>query len=242
MTDYKVLCAELTDELQGYASANPHHDSDELVDRARAALDEPESIADRIAAADAAIEASMERIRAIAAPVRVARAADPEGPSDEELIQLACNEEIGRIDLNGNIITRFYYPKDIGKNVITFARAVLARWGRLVDSEPVGQSRRCIYNPVQIAECGGPCEQIGPEACDCGALWVDQDTAQSEPVAPTDEELTLVYAYAVTAAVGNKRGPFKPEDAEAAQLAGLRAVLARWGTVSTPLPRTQNGL
>lgn len=36
-----------------------------------------------------------------------------------------------------------------------------------------GQSRRCIYNPVQIAECGGPCEQIGPEACDCGALWVN---------------------------------------------------------------------
>jgi hypothetical protein len=54
--------------------------------------------------------------------------------------------------------------------------------------------------------------------------------AQPEPVAPTDEELTLVYAYAVAAAVGNKRGPFKPEDAEAAQLAGLRAVLARWGT------------
>ena len=63
-----------------------------------------------------------------------------------------------------------------------------------------------------------------------------------EPVAPTDEELTLVYAYAVAAAVDNKRGPFKPEDAEAAQLAGLRAVLARWGSVSTPLPRTQNGL
>jgi hypothetical protein len=54
----------------------------------------------------------------------------PKGPSDEELIQLACNEEIGRIDLNGNIITRFYYPKDIGTNVITFARAVLARWGQ----------------------------------------------------------------------------------------------------------------
>jgi hypothetical protein len=51
--------------------------------------------------------------------------------------------------------------------------------------------------------------------------------AQPEPVAPTDEELTLVYAYAVAAAVDNKRGPFKPENAEAAQLAGLRAVLAR---------------
>ena len=54
--------------------------------------------------------------------------------------------------------------------------------------------------------------------------------AQPEPEGPTDEELTMVYAYAVAAAVGNKRGPYKQEDAEAAQLAGLRAVLARWGT------------
>ncbi len=64
----------------------------------------------------------------------------------------------------------------------------------------------------------------------------------AEPERPSDAELTLVYACAVAAAVDNKRGPFKPEDAEAAQLAGLRAVLARWGTVSTPLPRTQNEL
>jgi CHASE2 domain-containing sensor protein len=53
--------------------------------------------------------------------------------------------------------------------------------------------------------------------------------AQPEPKDPTDEELTLTYAYAVAAAVGNKRGPYTTEDAEAAQLAGLRAVLAKWG-------------
>ena len=59
----------------------------------------------------------------------------------------------------------------------------------------------------------------------------------AQPVAkgPTDEDVTLTYAYAVAAAVGNKRGPFKPEDAEAAQLAGLRAVLAKWGH-PTPQP------
>lgn len=37
-TDFRALCKELADELHGYASANPHHDSDELVARARAAL------------------------------------------------------------------------------------------------------------------------------------------------------------------------------------------------------------
>jgi hypothetical protein len=56
--------------------------------------------------------------------------------------------------------------------------------------------------------------------------------AQPEPVVPTDEELTMVYNYALAAAVGNKRGLFTPKDAEAAQLACLRAVLARWGNHS----------
>ncbi len=143
MTDtYRALCAELADAytwcIEEYMTAPAEEDT--LIQRARAALAEPESIEDRIAAADAAIEASMERIRAIAAPARAALAAEPEGPSDAELIQLACNEEIGRIDLNGNIITRFYYPKDIGKNVITFARAVLARWGSVSTPLPRTQN------------------------------------------------------------------------------------------------------
>ena len=58
---------------------------------------------------------------------------------------------------------------------------------------------------------------------------------QPVPEMPTDEELTLTYAYPVAAAVGNKRGQFTTEDIEAAQLAGLRAVLAKWGTL-TPQP------
>ena len=44
-SDFRALCKELTNELHGYASANPHHDSDELVARARAALAaEPEPV------------------------------------------------------------------------------------------------------------------------------------------------------------------------------------------------------
>jgi hypothetical protein len=52
---------------------------------------------------------------------------------------------------------------------------------------------------------------------------------QPVPEGPSDHELTMTYAYAVAAAVDNKRGPFKKEDAEVAQLTGLRAVLDRWG-------------
>ena len=36
----------------------------------------------------------------------------------------------------------------------------------------VGYARWFINNPVQIAECGGPCTN-GPSHCDCGVLWVD---------------------------------------------------------------------
>ena len=42
---------------------------------------------------------------------------------------------------------------------------------------------RYIYNPAQIAECGGPCEQ-GPKHCDCGELWL----AEPEPAAPEGRE------------------------------------------------------
>lgn len=32
------------------------------------------------------------------------------------------------------------------------------------------RSRDYCYNPASIAECGGPCSEGGPEACDCGAV------------------------------------------------------------------------
>jgi hypothetical protein len=39
---------------------------------------------------------------------------------------------------------------------------------------PAPGFRRVFFDmPVQVAECGGPCE-AGPEHCDCGALWRDE--------------------------------------------------------------------
>jgi hypothetical protein len=44
--------------------------------------------------------------------------------------------------------------------------------------------REYIWNPVQMAECGGPCWRAqDPCFCDCGALWRD---VPSKPVAFTD--------------------------------------------------------
>jgi hypothetical protein len=112
-------------------------------------------------------------------------------------------------------------PMQITEDRLNRARAALAE-------QPVGQSRRCIYNPVQIAECGGPCEQIGPEACDCGALWVSRDAEQ--PVGPTDEALLKTYCDARRAFYFEAaEGESDQEDRKAAAIAGLRAVLDQWG-------------
>jgi hypothetical protein len=93
---------------------------------------------------------------------------------------------------------------------------------------------------AMCAELVNDLEEYGEAVVDAGVGWVDPDTRelliraralldQPEPKDPTDEELMLTYAYPVAAAVGNKRGQFTTEDIEAAQLAGLRAVLAKWG-------------
>ena len=119
-TDFRALCADLADRLQfaitsQRADANYQEDRD-AIDRARAALAEPESIEDQIAKVDAAIEASMKRIRKIAATPATQLAAlaepQPEGPTDAEIHALA--DEL----LDGDSASR-----------VDFARAVLARWG-----------------------------------------------------------------------------------------------------------------
>jgi hypothetical protein len=91
------MCAELADELHGYASANPHHDSDDLVARARAALAEPV----------------------------------PVGPTDEDLVELACAEVYNSRNWEEpECTTDDPYPYEASSFAwLNFARAVLARWG-----------------------------------------------------------------------------------------------------------------
>jgi hypothetical protein len=113
--DYRALCAELLSLLDDIAMRDPEMDGGMLRHRARTALAQPDSIEDRIAKADAAIEASMERIRTIAAPARAALAQpEPVAPTDEELITMWA--------------TTSYIDQPEGG--LAYARAVLARWGR----------------------------------------------------------------------------------------------------------------
>jgi hypothetical protein len=152
MTDFRALCAELLCSLEQYP-VQPPRDRD-LIDRARAALAEPESIEDRIAKADAAIEASMKRIRTIAAtPARNLAQPEPQGPTDEELLKTYCDAR-----------RAFYFEHAAGDSdqedrkaaAIWGLRAVLARWGRPA------------IEPVPVAE-----RLPGPEDCDAeGTCWL----------------------------------------------------------------------
>ena len=88
---------------------------------------------------------------------------------------------------------------------------------------PDGPTRRVYFDmPSQIAECGGPCSEGGPEACDCGALWRDEPAPQPQPVpeGPSDQEIADVFAEGCIHAGKSGEPPF---------LGGARAVLARWG-------------
>jgi hypothetical protein len=145
-----------------------------------------------------------------------------------------CEEMADWIDDETRIGQSETYLLDLDEHpLVVRARAALAE-------QPVGQSRRCFYNPVQIAECGGPCEQIGPEACDCGALWVGRDAEQ--PVAPTDEGLLKTYCDARRAFYfEDAEGESDQGDRKAAAIAGLRAVLARWGTSNLAQVRSSLG-
>jgi hypothetical protein len=63
--------------------------------------------------------------------------------------------------------------------VVDRARAALAA----EPGKPIRLRRVCFDMPSTIAECGGPCSDGGPEACDCGALWRDEPVAEAEPPA-----------------------------------------------------------
>jgi hypothetical protein len=91
MTDFRALCAELVDELEDWIAFSNEADY-ALVDRARAALAQPE----------------------------------PQGPTEEELIQLAIDTRLYRFQATAGDPVQYEMSE---QQVHAFARAVLARWG-----------------------------------------------------------------------------------------------------------------
>ena len=139
-----------------------------------------------------------------------------------------CAELLQGLDENRHPEVR--YPGHL-RLVMDRARAALAE----PDPVPVGTTRRVYFDmPSTIAECGGPCSEGGPEACDCGALWRDEPVAEPEPVRPTDKELLGWMLKAAASVPGGQCTGILDWDQEA--IAAGRAVLARWGRLAVPEP------
>lgn len=88
----------------------------------------------------------------------------------------ALDDATESVDRISDCVNVANYPELWAECVESISRhdGLLNRARTLLGTED--QMRRYIYNPVQIAECGGPCEQ-GSEHCDCGALWDDGNPA-----------------------------------------------------------------
>ena len=148
MTDtFRALCAELTNALAEWelGGGPPEDTADaELIARARAALDaEPEPEADgEVAELVAWLRCQKGQIPGSYTEFdrRIDRAADllermaepePEGPTDEDLVELACAEVYNSRNWEEpECTTDDPYPYEASSFAwLNFARAVLARWG-----------------------------------------------------------------------------------------------------------------
>ena len=103
--------------------------------------------------------------------------AEPEPPADAEVAELVAElrETAAKLDDD------WYHAS---ARIMRRAADLLSRLAP--QPVPEGPTRRVYFDmPSQIAECGGPCLEGGPEACDCGALWKDEPV----PEMPTDENI-----------------------------------------------------
>lgn len=96
MTDFRALCVELTDALDKLNCSFNVPNQSALVERASAALAEPE----------------------------------PEPPTDEEILQLSVDCDVTYSLTEGVFCTPWVDGFNIRKEVVSFAWALLTRWGK----------------------------------------------------------------------------------------------------------------
>jgi hypothetical protein len=129
---FRELCAELANELQGYKAANPMH-CRELLDRARAALAQPEP-------QGPTDEELLELM--------------PETMRDEfSYASQVCS------DATGGQVKPGIFRVCLNRTALEYARAVLTRWGRPA-IEPVPVTERlpgpedCLGRPFEETDAG----------------------------------------------------------------------------------------
>jgi hypothetical protein len=149
MTDFRSLCAELLQELE-HASAWDYQKA--LKDQARAALAQPEPQGPTdealMTAARDAVDAyprcselpyfmspESDEYEPLLLALRAAAclgspAIKPQKITDEDLLQLAQRNNIAEVRPDGTVLYPWQGSQDMRTDVLSFARAVLARWGR----------------------------------------------------------------------------------------------------------------
>jgi hypothetical protein len=113
MTDFRALCEELVEELEvwiGYGDEADCADAHAMVDRARAALAQPEPLAPAIT---------------------------PVGPTDEELVKHYDRAVTSAIAIR--VAVRKLTMDDRDAATVVGLRAVLARWGQPATPIPVAE-------------------------------------------------------------------------------------------------------
>ena len=135
MTDFRALCAELADSLEEWLSSN--------------------SIGG-ISLDDGTDAELIYRARAALAQP------EPQGPTDEEILALSESHNISYNCIDGRVEYPCREGYDMREDVLSYSRAVLARWGRPA------------IKPVPVAErLPGPEDCLGRpfEETDAGYCW-----------------------------------------------------------------------
>ncbi len=142
--DWRGLCRELANELQGYKTASPLHDRS-LLHRARAAL---------------AAEADGPAVPDGREPASIAAE-----PSDEELLALMPKDMRDEFsyaakvcsDATGGQVKPGIFRVCLNRTALDFARAVLSRWGRPAPAPAEGEVGvpECERNWVSILSPSG---------------------------------------------------------------------------------------
>ena len=144
MADFRALCAELAGCLQGrkdlecgWPGEDPEQD---LLDRARAMLDQPVGCNYPSCVEDSEDERCSRWLTGECQGPDSGARTEPEGPTDEEILALSQGHEVSYTLSDGSVVYPMQEGSDMKDAVLSFTRAVLARWGcPAIEAVPVSE-------------------------------------------------------------------------------------------------------
>jgi hypothetical protein len=176
MTDFRALCAELV-HLNEVEVDDWTRKWADVVKRTKAALAQPESQDvdpwPMPGDAEGLAEVFWGRYDQ----------PEPQGPTDEEILALSQEHGVSYTRLNGGVIYGRPEGYDMRDDVLSFARAVLARWGRpAIEPKPQGPSETAwalaqLLDGVQRHDLPN---MTGLSDSDCDRIWAARPATTEE--------------------------------------------------------------